>query len=771
MKTRCFWLLPFFFCAVLSGQSKNVNVRVNVKDATSSHALSNSILRVNGVNFSTDVNGMRLLRMPQNKTFTLCAHSLGFADTCATFIVYKDTLITLTLRPKKIKLDEITVSAAEVQNKQPEENEINLSEHEVFLKPSLLADKDLLGGIQQLQGVNGGIDGFVGLYVRGGNLDQNLILLDGIPIYNVYHTFGLFSALPVNGIQQVGLYQSGLPAKYGGKLSSVLDVSLVDGNMKEWHGNATGGLISASGFVEGPIIKDKLSLQIGVRKTWLDIIVRAIDGEQFGGTSIPGFGDYHFKSTYTINQHHKLSIVAYFNRDYFLNSGAFSESTLGYSKSKQQYGNTLGGLTHEWNKGKILSKTQLSLTSYFFKNTVKSLVNESVGSYYLEEVYKNKLNALMLQNQTTIQWTSAIAMQMGAQLLKNNLSMPQFTSTTWPNEHKNSVLTDTSFGQVSQKMFQVNPYLAFLVEKNNWFVNLGVRSNLAFGENGNNYSVDPRLFVSKVFANGKLKGHASFDVMHQPIQEVRLSRMSLPTDYWSLFNENLPVAKSIGGELGISFIVKQLDISAVVFKKKMENVFERLESNYLYYNQPVTDLVAPAQADIHGISLQFTYKAKRLTASAGYTYQSSMRQSDAINNGVAYEFEFNQPNMVKTTGAILLKNKGEKRVEFSWFWYWASGLPFTYSPSAIPVNPAINGQAVLPYAAEKNNFRTPQFHRLDVSFRFMKQKKKGLRTFEIVFYNVYSHINTFYLSTNFDGQPEVQGTLPFLPMFSYSYDF
>jgi hypothetical protein len=754
----------------LSLQGQNINVRFAVFEQSTLQPIPGCQLLINTNQFVVDNDGNRAVVLASTVQHSVRVHSLGFVDTCFSFRVAKDTLISIFLRSEEIQLNEITVSAGVVEPKRAENNALILSSREVFLKPSLLADNDLLAGLQQLPGVSGGIDGFAGLYVRGGNIDQNLILLDGIPIYNVYHTFGLFSALPVKGVQQVGLYQSGIPAQYGGYLSSVLDVAMLDGNKREWHGSITGGLVSFSGYLEGPLINKKWSMQVGARKTWLDYIVALVDNGQ-GNISIPGFGDYHLKTTYTVNKHHKFSLLAYINRDYFLNSGAYSNGA-SMSKSKQQYGNTLGGLTHEYTKKKVSSTTRLSASTYRFKQTTESTFQTNIESYFQEDTYKNRITEFILQNHTRFQLNSALEINVGVQIMANNVGQPNFTSTVWGSEDRTDLFSDTSYGQASIRLYQFNPHAALIFQKNNWFVSAGFRGNIVARDNLTNIALDPRFFTSKVFAAGRMKAHVAFDVLHQPIQQIRLSRMSLPTDYWATFGNGFPVARSIGGEAGLSFLFKQLDISILAYRKEMDGVFERLESNYLLYDQPLEDLVTPASSTNYGISTSLSYKSKRLTAAASYSYQQATRQSDFVNYGQPFEFEFNQPHMVKTNGAILLKSKGEKRIEFSWFWYWASGLPFTYSPQAVPSNPGmVYYDFLLPYANEKNNYRTPAFHRLDISFRFMKKKEKGMRTFELVFYNVYSRINTFYLSTDFEGNPTVEGTLPFIPMFSYKYDF
>jgi outer membrane receptor for ferrienterochelin and colicin len=322
----------------------------------------------------TNPYGFYSLTLPNGK-YEIVYSQIGYGPVNLDIELSFDTTINIDLN-QEIQIDEVTVLADKVGSKveSSQMSEVKLSTETIKSIPALLGEVDVIKAIQLLPGVQSGTEGTSGMYVRGGGPDQNLILLDGIPVYNVNHLFGFFSVFNSDGINSVNLITGGFPARYGGRLSSVLDINMKEGSNNGFHGTGSIGIIASRLTLEGPIIKDKMTFIVSARRTYADILARPFIKMQQSANEEFNFGyffyDINSKINYKFSEKSRIYLSAYLGNDKAYSKEKYNfENNSGYSKSQFQlrWGNIIAAL--RWNymfSNKLFSNTTLSYSRYKF---------------------------------------------------------------------------------------------------------------------------------------------------------------------------------------------------------------------------------------------------------------------------------------------------------------------------------------------------------------------------------------------------------------------
>ncbi len=382
-------LLAILLSLSFSIHAQKYTISGYIKDAASGESLigANVFDKTSLSGTSSNTYGFYSLTLPARAdSMTIIYSYVGYAARAVNLILRQDTTINLGLQDNAL-LEEIVITAAEAEKIQEvtQMSTVSVPIEQIKSMPAFLGEVDVLKTLQLLPGVQSGNEGTSGIYVRGGGPDQNLILLDGVPVYNASHLFGFFSVFNADAINNVQLIKGGFPARYGGRLSSVIDISMKEGNMNEFHGEGSLGLVAGKLTLEGPIIKDKTSFIVSGRRTWIDLLARPLIQAQNEGDGTGGyfFYDLNAKVNHRFSNNDRLYLSAYLGDDKF-----FARSTDTYVEQgielEDSFGAGLnwGNITSalRWNHvfgNKLFSNLTLTYSRYRF-NIENEFTFESV---------------------------------------------------------------------------------------------------------------------------------------------------------------------------------------------------------------------------------------------------------------------------------------------------------------------------------------------------------------------------------------------------------
>lgn len=661
-----------------------------------------------------------------------------------------------------VLLDEVQITAerSERITQSSRMSTIDVPIEQIKHVPAMMGEVDVLKALQLLPGVASGGEGQTGIYVRGGGPDQNLILLDGVPVYNANHLFGFFSVFNADAIKDVSLVKGGFPARYGGRLSSVIDISLKDGHEKEWHGTGSIGLISSKLTLEGPIQKGKSSILISGRRTYLDVLVQPIVQRQLrregrtGGTGYY-FYDLNAKANYQLSPKDRLYLSFYGGKDKFYQNTQKEEPD---RSEKSTSGLLWGNLTtalrwnHEWNN-KLFSNVLLTRSRYRLDN--ENGYRENILENNLPEEEYYKLNYLSGIDD----WAFKIDfdfipqprhyLKFGASAIHHTFFPGDFR--TEYKARQDSLANKFDFIQPTVKSWELDAYV-----EDDWKISDRLRMNVglhatAFPVGGQVYSsLQPRLNLRYLLGTDwAIKG--AYSQMQQFIHLLTNETIGLPTDLWLPSTAKITPQKSWQVALGVAReLGAKWELSVEAYYKKMDNIIAYKEGSSLLDFSNWEDRITQGQGEAYGTEFFLQKKTGRFTGWLGYTLSWAWRQLDEVNLGRKYPFRYDRRHDIELTGTYELS----PRTRFSATWVYGTGNAVTFGTSQYaeiyPEPISSNRQLSSPYRTrlyvpDRNNFRYPAYHRLDVGFDFTKEKKHHTRTWSIGAYNAYNRANAFYL--------------------------
>ncbi len=641
------------------------------------------------------------------------------------------------------QLDEVVVSSERnvISSKSSQMSIIQLPITQVQKIPSLLGEKDVLKALQLMPGVQSGSEGSSGLYVRGGGPDQNLLILDDAPVYNASHLFGFFSIFNGDAIKNVNLTKGGFPARYGGRLSSVLDMSMKDGNKEKFEGEAGIGLISSRLLLEAPIVKGKSSFIVSGRRTYIDLLTKPLMPEE----SKLGyfFYDLNAKVNYDFGEKNKLFLSGYFGRDKF--NFQDKESNGDIFKGGLHWGNATATL--RWNH--LFNDKTFSNTSLIFSNYTFSISQEDrYEDFNYELKYDSGIKDLGLKYDMQTNINPQYLVRMG------------FASTFHRFRPSAVVIKNSSIDQFDRKVEDIKTLESGIYFENEFSIweklrfNAGLRYSFYIHKNKTYQALEPRFSVSYTLSNDwSLK--ASYATMNQYVHLLSSTGVSLPMDLWVPTTDKIKPQHSKQLAIGIAkdLTNKNLHISLEGYYKKMDNIIgyapganflliDNLESVSEYAWQ---ESVIRGQGWSYGMELLLQRKIGKLSGWLGYTLSWTQHQFDDDNNGQKFFPRYDRRHDVSL---VAIYNLSEK-ITLSGTWVYGTGnaisLPdATYNVGNTHPNNILRNYTVHSYGT-KNDFRMRAYHRLDLAIQFHKNTKRNRkRTWEIGLYNVYSRRNPFF---------------------------
>lgn len=691
---------------------------------------------------------------------------------------------------KDILIDDIVITATknEKVHESSKTSTISIPVEQIKALPNIGGEVDVLKAIQLLPGVQSGSEGSSGLYVRGGGPDQNLILLDGVPVYNASHLFGFISVFNANAISSVDLIKGGFPARYGGRLSSVVDIKMKEGNNKKFHGDFNIGLLSAKFSLEGPIVKDKTSFMISARRTYMDLFMRPLSAAFLKAQGSDGstgfqFTDFNAKINHRISDKSRVFLSFYFGDDSFdatfKNNSIDEEDGIQYKErqqSKMNYGNITSALrfNHQFSP-KLFLNTSVTYSQYKF-NIGQSFYDEEINKIDPSENYKNDYE---------YKYTSSIkdwALKFDFDFLPHPNHYVKFgvngiyhgfkPGVTALKQTNESFSTDTTVSSNNIKSGEFSAYIEDDLKLGSQVkINLGAHASIYYVGIKKYWSLQPRVSANyKFLENWSLK--ASFATMTQYLHLLTNSGVGLPTDLWVSPTERIKPQQSWQVAGGITHtLFKNYEISVEGYYKQMSDLITYKEgASFLSTGESWEEKVLTGgKGESYGTELFVQKKKGKFTGWIGYTLSWTYRQFDELNGGKKFPYKYDR----RHDFSIALMYKLGPKVDFSGTWVYGTGNAITIPESTFTDS---YGNILYDYG-ERNGSRMPAYHRLDLGINFRKKKKVGEVIWNISVYNVYSRQNPFYVflgteKNNYEVQSYKQVSLfPILPSFSYRRTF
>lgn len=771
-----------------------------VEDASSGEKLIGANVFDKGSLKGTSANlyGFYSLTLPAGK-HTIIASFVGFEPKSVEIDLQENITLDFKLGGS-LSLKEVVVEA-EQTSKIQEESQMSVAKipiQTIQKIPALFGERDVLKALQLLPGVQSGSEGSSGLYVRGGGPDQNLMLLDGVPVYNASHLFGFFSVFNPDAINSVELIKGGFPAHYGGRLSSVVDIRMKEGNMKEFHGNGSIGIVSSKLTLEGPIVKDKASFIVSGRRTYIDILSRPIIKNQFKRDGIDGVAGYYFydlngKVNWKITDKDRIYLSTYLGDDKFYLDTEQEYQYTSTQRIRDQFGVNLnwGNLTTALRYNKVISP---NLFANF--TATYSRYNFSVGQS--SKTTSDPTDASINQN-FSYEYSSGIYDWSGRvdfDYIPNTNHHIKFGGgdiyhtfipgiNVFNSSFGGASDIDTTFG--ASRIFG---HEYFIYAEDDIKIGSRFKANVGlhfagFVSNNNHFkSLQPRA-SGRYLINELLSVKASYAEMQQYIHLLTNAGIGLPTDLWVPATENVKPQYSRQVAVGIaqSFLEK-FEISIEGYYKWMNNLIEYKEgASFFTGGTNWEDQVELGRGWSYGAELFLQKKVGKTTGWIGYTLSWTTRQFDNLNFGKPFPYRYDRRHDL----SIVLVHEFNERIDVAATWVYGTGnavsLPLERY-AGLDIGPYSSGflSNEVQHFEERNGYRMAAYHRLDVGVNFHKKKKYWDRTWSIGAYNAYSRKNPFFLnfesqfnapgSPNTESKQLVQYSLfPIIPYISYGFKF
>lgn len=700
---------------------------------------------------------------------------IGYKTFKQEFILQGDTVLNIVLDQDNL-LEEVTVIGT---RKESWVRGTQMSKVEVPIElikniPTLLGENDLIKALQLLPGVQSGTEGSAGLYVRGGGPDENLLLLDGVPLYNVNHLMGFFSVFNSDAIKNVTLYKGAFPARFGGRLSSVVDVQMKDGDNKKMRGTASIGLIASKVQLEGPIINEKTTFNVSLRRTYLDVlaqpIIKLAQSDNNGGISGAGyyFYDMNAKFTHTLSNKDKLYLSTYLGNDaiYMKSKKGYTSGgnfeTNEHTKINWDWGNAIAAL--RWNRilnNKLFMNTTASFTRY------RSAMSNSYGSsswYYTEKEQINTSEESQLTYNSGIQdWTvkndfdftpnAYHDIKFGTSYTYHTFT-PDVTSMKIVDSEQTEQNIDTMSGSPKVYAHETSAYLEDNISLGKMLkLNLGVHFSSFHVENSNYFSLQPRAGL-RLLINDNLSLKAGYASMSQYIHMLSNNNISMPTDLWVPATSKIKPMKSHQYALGAFYTLKDIaNFSVEGYYKTMDNLLEYKDgASFMGASTNWEDKVSMGRGVAYGVELLAQRSFGKTTGWVGYTWSKSNRIFDqpgnVINKGEWFPAKYDRRHDFNITAT----HKFSEKIDFSASWVFSTGntATFAFHEYTAADSPTYKHGFLYPgsysYLESRNNFRYSNYHRLDLGVNFHKKTKRGnLRTWNVSIYNAYSQLNPFHI--------------------------
>lgn len=794
-------LLQLFPGEILAQSGSRFTISGYVSDAASGERLIGATVadRRSGQGTVTNTYGFFSLTLPSDSVLLYCAY-IGYEPQAFSLFLKQNQTLNINLGASALlKEVEIVADKYERIEERAQMSRIDVPIEQIKRVPAILGEKDVLRALQLLPGVSGGGEGQAGLYVRGGGPDQNLILLDGVPVYNASHLFGFFSVFNADAIKDVSLTKGGFPARYGGRLSSVIEINMKEGNENEYHGEGSIGVVASKMTLEGPIQKGKSSFIVSARRTYIDILARPLIKKGFESDGSEGVAGYYFydlnaKVNHRFSDKDRLYLSFYTGKDkfYFDLNEKYDYGANQRDEYSTNSGLGWGNLTSalRWNHvltPRLFANTTLTYSRYKFDTRAESGDRDYVNNQIISESsyslhYFSGIDDVAAKIDFDFVPNPQHLVKFGANAIVHTFSPGRFETQIIESEDNTNI--NAVIGQPKVSATELAMYA-----EDDWKVTDRLRVNYGLHlsgfllENNPYFSLQPRLNARYLLDRGwALKG--AFSTMRQYIHLLTNESIGLPTDLWLPTTKIVKPQDSWQAAIGVAkSIGKEYEFSGEIYYKEMKNVIAFQEGASLFQFDDWQTRVSQGDGTAYGMELFVQKKKGRLNGWIGYTLSWAWRQFDDINQGRRYPYKFDRRHDFEVTGSYKISD----RVSVAATWVFSTGNAVTLGTSKYQApDPNYDGYYyswVTTHTPERNNYRLRSYNRLDVGIDFTKKKKYWERTWSFGAYNGYNRKNPFFLTldTDYEYGPNGQVTeksvlkqislFPVIPYVSYSFKF
>lgn len=702
--------------------SQNYTISGSLTDSESGEDLIGARVLVKdqpGVGAITNVYGFYSLTLPKGQ-YTIVFQSISFASQEFDIVLDKNITKNLELTPESALLNtvEVTGEKADENITSAEMGVDKIKVKDLDAIPVLFGEKDVMKTMQLLPGVKSAGEGGAGFYVRGGGADQNLILLDGAPVYNASHLLGFFSVFNSDALKDVKLYKGGAPAQFGGRLSSVMDISMKEGNSKKLVVNGGIGLISSKITIEAPIVKDKGSFIVSGRRTYVDAFLPLMKNKNADlSKSTLYFYDLNLKANYRIGEKDRLFLSGYFGRDKF----GFSDQ-FGFT-----WGNTTA--TARWNhifSEKLFSNTSFIYSNYNYKINFGS-GNESfqIGSEIQDfnvkqdfDYYLNTNNTLKFGGNFVHHTFRPGEIETGSDIsfVLNDLSERYSLESALyiSNEQKIKKRLTLVYGLRYSNFTQIGPGDIYTYDLDGVVTDTTTYEDWKAVQAYNGLS--PRFSMSYLL-NEKSSIKASYARTYQYLHLLSNSTSSSPTDVWVPSSNNIKPQIADQYSVGYfrNFNDNMLEFSTEIYYKNMQNTIDYKDGAEVTLNPTVEGQLLFGVGRAYGVELLLKKRKGKFTGWVSYTYSKTEKLFDDINQGNWFPAKQDRTHDVSVVAIYKLN----ERLTVSGTWVYYTGAAVTFPSGKYEVD----GQLVS-YFTERNGYRMPDYHRMDIGVTLKNKNYK-----------------------------------------------
>lgn len=781
----------------LNAQTPRARVTVSghITDKASGETLIGAGVITDGAGAATNPYGFYTLTIPQGKGVSLKYSYVGYDDVTLTLDLLRDTTVNVALKANS-ELKEAVVSAQRESGIMATKmSAIEIPMNMIKNTPVLFGEADVLKTIQLMPGVQSGAEGFSGIYVRGGGPDENLLLLDGISLYNAEHMLGLFSIFQPEAVKKVTLYKGSFPARYGGRTSSIIDVRTNDGNLHETHGTVGVGVLCDKFHLEGPIAKGRTAYSISARgmHTFLfDGILRA--------AKVPAnyyFFDMNGKLTHRFSDRDRLFLNVYYGRDifHFMEedeyeiTGGSNEYRKYDDKTHIRWGNLL--TSARWNhvfNGRLFSNATVAFTDYRMRMGYTTSEKSQDTKYFYKYKFDYGSGIRDLTAKIDFDYTPAPRhiIKFGGEYV-NHAYIPETYTTVEKENDKGQMVTDTTYTNKKEKN-RLGHEMSFYIEDDftvgGWLtLNPGVHLAMFLTSGRTYWSPEPRMSAKVDFGKG-VSVKAAYSRMAQYVHLLSSAQITLPIDLWVPITRNIKPVTADQYSLGLYYNgLPGWEFSVEGYWKDMHNVLEYKDGvTFMASSQSWEDNVVMGDGRAYGVEVFIQKTIGKTTGWLGYTLAKSDRvfSNGLINNGERYPYRYDRRHNI----SLVVNQQLGKKWDLSAVWTFATGGTTTIPERESIVMLPDGTFTQIDYAPHRNNYRLPPSHRLNIGVNYHKRLRRGESIWNFGVYNAYNRLNPNFVYYKADTRGDSKSSLytrkaklksvtilPIIPSFSYTYNF
>lgn len=785
---------------------RKVTISGYITDAESSEILigANIYDRISGAGTASNEFGFFSITLPAGEAELRFSYT-GYTPEIQKLKLIRNNKINIKLKTN-LQLDEVVVIGKE--NNEAGITSTHMSAMDIPLSilktsPVLLGETDVMKTLQMLPGVQAGTEGSAGIHVRGGGPDENLILLDGIPLYNVDHMLGFFSVFTPEAVKKVSFFKGSFPARFGGRLSSVIDVRTNDGDMYNYHGTVGIGLLSSKLQMEGPIWKGRTAFNVSLRRSYIDLMAKPFIKDD---EATLYFYDINAKINHQFNDKNRLFLSLYNGRDKFgTEYNDTGEDTYYKDKNNLNWGNTL--VSARWNhifSPKLFSNTTLALTNYRFYVSSKSLsvyTKEDIEDMRRYE-YRSGIKDWAFKTDFDYYHSPAHHIKFGASYLYHDFK-PEI-ETVKIKEREGGIVSDSIHCNLSNSHIYANEISAYAEDNLRISSRINVNAGLHFAlfnvRNTTYTSLQPRLSARYQLSDA-IALKASYTKMNQYIHLLSNYTITLPSDLWVPATDRVKPMRAHQYSLGAYHTgLKDWEFSAETYYKDMRNIIEYKDgASFLGSSHNWEEKIESGRGRSYGIELMAHKTTGKTTGWIAYVLAKSERKFDkkGINNGAWFPYKYDRRHHINLTA----NHKISDKIDVSASWEFYTGGTLTVSEEMTSIIYPYHGYSygyghwsgygdrsyafpgiqigTTDYIGGRNNYRLPASHTLSLGINFRKKKKHGERVWNFGIYNAYNAMNPnfVYKKTKKDDDGNQKAVLrkltilPIIPSVSYTYKF